>query len=61
MGRLLDADADSDRNPAPRSHVERLDALRTARAVIADWRGGAFDIDEAVRRLDALACAARKG
>lgn len=60
MERLLDADADSDRNPVPRSKVERIDALRTARAVIAEWRSGAVELDDAVRRLDALVSAARE-
>lgn len=60
MERLLEADADSEREPAPRSNVERIDALRTARVLIADWRRGALDIDEAVRRLDALVSAWRE-
>lgn len=54
MERLLDADADSDRGPEPRSHAERLESLRTARTIIAEWRRGAIDMDEAVRRIDAL-------
>ena len=52
---LLEADADSDRSPAPRPNIERIETLRRARAIVADWRRGALAIDEAVRRIEALA------
>ena len=52
---LLEADADSEKSPAPRPNAERLETLRIARAIVADWRRGALSIDEAVRRVEALA------
>lgn len=60
MERLLEADADLETSHARRSNVERIDALRAARALIADWRRGTLDVHEAVRRLDALVNAGRE-
>ncbi len=60
MERLLEADADWETSRAPRSSVERIEALRAARGLIADWRRGTLDVDETIRRLDALASAGRE-
>jgi hypothetical protein len=57
MERLLDADAGADSDLVPRANVERIDALRAARAVIAAWRKGDIDVAEAVSRIEALVVA----
>jgi hypothetical protein len=60
MERLLDADAESGRMPAARSNVERIDALRAARTVIAQWRKGDVDLAEVIARIEALTKRARR-
>jgi hypothetical protein len=54
MERLLDANAGPDCGAAPRATVERIDALRAARATLAAWRKGDIDVTEAVSRIEAL-------
>ncbi len=60
MEQLLEADADSDGAATPRSNVERIDALRAARAAIAEWRRGVIDLPEAVARIEALVAQSRR-
>jgi hypothetical protein len=60
MERLLDADAEPDSDPPARATVERIDALRGARAIIAAWRKGDIDVGEAVSRIEALVAHARR-
>jgi hypothetical protein len=40
--------------------VERIEALRAARAVIAAWRKGEIDVAEAVSRIEALVAPAHR-
>ncbi len=57
---LLEADADSERAATSRSSLERLGALRAARAVIAQWRRGDIDLADAVARIEALVAQSRR-
>lgn len=59
MERLLDADTESHGRPTPSSNVERIERLRAARAIAADWRRGEVELEEAVRRIESLVATAR--
>jgi hypothetical protein len=54
MERLFDAGAQDDRVDGSVSAVERIQALRTARGIITEWRRGRMDAQEAIRRIEAL-------
>jgi hypothetical protein len=54
MERLFEAGAPDERVGEAVSAVERIHALRTARKIIAEWRRGRMDAQEAIRRIEAL-------
>lgn len=60
MEQLLEADADSDRAATQRSSVERIDVLRAARTVVAQWRRGDIQLAEAVARIEAMVTQSRR-
>ena len=59
MEQLLEADDDLARATTPRSNVERIDALRAARPIIAEWRRGNTELADAVCRIEALVARSR--